>query len=572
MKEKVLSYLKIFFVVFLPIFMFGIFGPTEIFFANYKELGFLFGDFGIRFLVFGLMISLALSLILYFVPRIVRKPMLTLVWGFSIAGYIQTMFLNNDLSEIGEAAEKYSADTNSAIINILVWALILVIAFVLSYIPKKDVSNKIVVFSSIFLLAVQFVGYVSLFVTADSRAFQYEDEEYCLNASEQYTVSANQNIILFVLDNFSSTFYDWALEEYPELPDTLQDFTYYNNTCCNYHGTYPSLAHMITGHSLDTGLSTDEWLYDCWKNDTTNHFYGRLHEENYTVHLYTPITNLLTGTYDLQLMNGRIDNISLESQSREVDHALLNRTLLEMSCYRFLPKFAKGNFDVTNDQYSGIVSYPGNEIQYSNPNFYSRLVEQGLSVDDESNYFIIQHLSGTHETITTADCQYDYENATYATTVKGIFVMLEEYLNQLKELGVYDNSTIIITADHGSESRSSVVFFIKEPHEQHDSMQQTNAPISLHEIVPTVAYNAGLDSTLYGPTIHDFTPDQKIERQVLIRANMPDFPQVPKFDNPDVDGVDNCYRIYKYTGDTNDLNAKYDSFGYNLLPMTDSYY
>ena len=30
--------------------------------------------------------------------------------------------------------------------------------------------------------------------------------------------------------------------------------------------------------------------------------------------------------------------------------------------------------------------------------------------------------------------------------------MLDAYLQQLKDLGIYDNSTIIITADHGSEA------------------------------------------------------------------------------------------------------------------------
>ena len=46
-------------------------------------------------------------------------------------------------------------------------------------------------------------------------------------------------------------------------------------------------------------------------------------------------------------------------------------------------------------------------------------------------------------------CQFDDQNATCQSTVKGIFTMLEAYLNELKTLGVYDDSTIIITSDHG---------------------------------------------------------------------------------------------------------------------------
>lgn len=40
--------------------------------------------------------------------------------------------------------------------------------------------------------------------------------------------------------------------------------------------------------------------------------------------------------------------------------------------------------------------------------------------------------------------------------------MLEAYLNELKTLGVYDDSTIIITSDHGDVEYPQIIFFIKE--------------------------------------------------------------------------------------------------------------
>lgn len=80
--------------------------------------------------------------------------------------------------------------------------------------------------------------------------------------------------------------------------------------------------------------------------------------------------------------------------------------------YRFLPEYFKPQFDVNNSQYTSIVSYPDNEMMYSNYSFYEKLQDTGLSLDSASNYFTIQHLNGTHEFVNDENCAYDPDNAT----------------------------------------------------------------------------------------------------------------------------------------------------------------
>ena len=75
MKKK--EYLKKFFLcwesVFLFIFMIGIFGPSEVFFGNYTELGVVYGEFGWLFFVVGFTISIIIAFVLVFFPEIIRK-------------------------------------------------------------------------------------------------------------------------------------------------------------------------------------------------------------------------------------------------------------------------------------------------------------------------------------------------------------------------------------------------------------------------------------------------------------------------------------------------------------------
>lgn len=559
-------------IVFLPLFMFGVFGPSEIFFGNFTELGFVYGEFGWKFLITAILGALLLAFILQLLPTLPKRIVLSFIWGFSIAGYIQTMFLNKKLDQIGVSAEGYSADTTHALINAIFWMIVLASAVIIGIFREK-IWIKLLAVSSGILLGIQVVGFSSLFITADSSAFSYSDsgEELALNGADQYTLSSKENIILFVLDNFSNTFWDEALSEYPDMTDSLSDFTYYNNADCAYWGTYPSLTHMLTGHPLDPSLSVNDWLSECWNNDSTNSYYKLLKTHDYTVNLYTPITDLLTGTNSLELLQGKIDNVGTASATKEIDYPKLYKTMLQMSCYRFLPEYFKPSFDVKNSQYTSIVSYPDNEMMYSNYSFYDKLQTTGLTLDHSSNYFTIQHLNGAHEFVNDENCKYDPDHATCASTVKGIFTMLDAYLNQLKELGIYDNSTIIITADHGSEARSQMIFFIKEQGETHDAMQITNAPISLNDLVPTIVQTLGEDYSPYGQSIHDFSSDESRERSVYLRVRDDAYPAVKRFDGVTEGGM-NAYHVYTYYGTLTDLVYLYENGFYTSVPVVDSYF
>ncbi len=56
------NYLFTLLIVFLPLFMFGVFGPSEIFFGNYSEFGFIYREFGWKFLGISVVLALFIAL------------------------------------------------------------------------------------------------------------------------------------------------------------------------------------------------------------------------------------------------------------------------------------------------------------------------------------------------------------------------------------------------------------------------------------------------------------------------------------------------------------------------------
>lgn len=571
MKEKKICKFGIaFIVVFLFCFMLFIFGPSEIFFANSAEFEFIYGDFVYLVTGISLVITLIMALLLMLVPMSIYKIVVSLFFGFSIAGYIQIMFINSGLDLLGMNPEGYQIAGGQAIINILIWLAI--IGYIV-YLAFADIETwkGMVSYGSEILICIQAVAWCSLIFTAGADAYvRDESGQYILSGEEQYTVSAKDNIIVFIMDYFSNEYLIPMLEEDPDLLDSMKDFTYYDNTDCVYFGTYPSLIHILSGQEPEPQTAINNWCYNVWKSEKVQGFYRELREQDYVSNVYTPEKNLLCGMNSLDIMKGTFHNIVNDGKNIEVDREQLVKTVIKMSGYRMFPYLLKPYVYTDYSEYADIVSQKTNKIVHSNSAFYAGLIENGLTAKEDSNYYIVQHLEGVHAFTTASDGSYKAD-ATREETIKGCMVVLEEYFSQLKQLGVYDDATIIVTADHGGPRDSQVVFFMKEAGESHEELQRTSAPISLCEYPATIASAAGIDSQKYGVTVKEIPEDESRERTVWLRLMVPELPVVKKYSGNGM-GADNAYCGFTYTGGAKELYATYDDGADIVIPEIEAFY
>lgn len=558
-----------FLVFFLFSFMLFIFGPSEIFFVNIAEFKFVYSEFIWILSAIAVVGSLVLSLLTVFLPDGIRKIVLSLVFGLSIAGYLQVMFINEGLDLLGMNPEGYQVEKGQAVFNGVVWLVILILSVALSM-WKEKLWKSVIGFGAFFLIGIQSVAWISLMLSADDVAYKYEEGKWFLSGEDQYVVSADKNVIVIVLDYFSNQYLEPALEKYPDLLDGLNDFTYYNNADCTYFGTYPSLAHMLSGLEPDPTISINDWCVNIWQDERTQAFYQKLRSQNYVANIYTPEENVLCGMNGAEVLQGTFSNITNEGEGFDIHYGLLTKTMIKMSGYRMFPYALKPYLYTDVNEYSGIVEPKGQWIMQENHRFYRHLVEDGLKTDKKSNYYIFQHLAGTHVYDTDQNGQYS-EQSTMEETAKGCMVIIEEYLAQLKKLGVYDDATIIITSDHGGPRDSQVIFFMKNAHEAHDEMLESNAPIGLTEFQATIAQAVGIDYTPYGQAVSDIPPNEPRERTVWVRLFVDGLPSVPKFSGEGT-GASNAYCGFTYTGDIDDLLEKYDAGPDIIIPETDCFF
>lgn len=566
---RIKKFLLALLVIFNLIFTWVIFGPTEIFFANYIEFGFIYSDFGVKFILAGVLLSFVGALIISLLPQTVYKGVMAIVAGVSLAAYIQNLFLNRDLDLIGATAEGYQPEAGKVIVNAVIWCLILAGMFLVAY--KKKVNEK-KVFGMLagFLLAVQLVAFGSLFLTADKTAFEYPEGELCLDMEEQFTFSSNENIIMLMFDNVSNVWLDEARLAYPDIFDSVKDFTYFTNADCNYYGTFPSVVHTLTGNPVDFTLSVNEYMQECWDNPYTNAYYDTLAEHDYKVNAFIYQKEIIAAGNSLEITNGKLANVVESNARKAIDYPLLYQTLLQMSCYRYMPDGIKQAFNVNSEQYARIISYPENTIAYSNVDFYHSLLENGIELNDESNYVVFNHLSGCHEFINDENCER-VKDVSRDQAIRGLFTLVEEYLEQLKAAGIYDNSTIIIMTDHGVMYNGQPMFLMKRRNESHDVIQESTAPITYEDIIPTLIDEIGGDGSEFGRNIYSYAEDEVRERIFYDRELNYDFPMVEQYTGLKQGGA-NIWKKYVYTGNRETFAEVYDAYWYEAIPMVDCYY
>ena len=166
---------------------------------------------------------------------------------------------------------------------------------------------------------------------------------------------------------------------------------------------------------------------------------------------------------------------------------------------------------------------------YSDVSFANRLLTEGVTVDETRNgAFKFYHLHAAHKPYSMT-AEYKEGVSDLLTQSRASMKIVYTYIEQLKKAGLYENATIIITADHGQnyyntpheadeldiELISSPILFVKEAGESGTEMKTSLAPVSHDEIVPTILEVITGDTHGYGKTIREIDENDERVREFI---------------------------------------------------------
>lgn len=306
--------------------------------------------------------------------------------------------------------------------------------------------------------------------TAAAQAPSYAKDSYVFSKT-------GQNLLVIVFDMYTADHFPQILEERPELKKSFEGFTHFTDTTAAGSGTLHALAvtaggnrYSIRSINRENDGKTVEALYSesyslipkLLGNDWNSAVLGTIWPETSPEHLSVPYAPLMEDWFDYYYW-AEFENARGRDRA-DAFGRLLSISLFKAAPYSWRKKiYADGRWLASSKEtLDGFKAYAA----FRAPQDFSRVAETG-------NYYRYVYSDGTHtgrycgedlqpsltQPRTPAEFRRAHPDYNYShyLSERAFTVLLAAWLDWMRENGVYDNTRIVVTSDHGG--RDSKVLF-----------------------------------------------------------------------------------------------------------------
>ena len=539
-------------VIALFVVTFGIFMPSTLFLGNIDE--FLVGYEQVlpileKYAVIALAISIGLSIVM---NDFACHLLSAVCFAFTICLYVQGNFLNPVLPSFNGMAVDWSRFAESTKTSTVFWTAMMIAFPVLALIFRK--TSKVIIRLVCFILcATQIVTLTYM----DRTTVSTKNKDYYITKNNEFDLSASKNTVVILVDTLDAVWFEnnFAWDEY--YSQQLKDFTFFNNAVAGAAPTSLGVPYMLTGVEYDPAWSMDDYWKHAYEESTMIDDFAKAGVR----------TRIFTGDMDfIKYANfDEIDNvIPLEYSYSITSEEGFARGLYQIAAYFAAPMKWKKYFELSNNpltQYTGITTTENGEQYVTNdPQFYQDFVNSGIHPVYDEPTFTFYHLFGAHGPYTMNE-NAEYEEMESSTEnhlrqMQGCMKICFEIIENMKEQGIYDSSTIIITADHGGvQYFQNPTILVKMPDTEQDDLIINSAPVTFDNLYNTFAKSLlGEDDQRYGETLFDVDPyEVRTRRHAVNSVNVTriTFPDEPVFQESSIS-------VITFYGDARDIwNVSY---------------
>lgn len=285
-----------------------------------------------------------------------------------------------------------------------------------------------------------------------------------------------KNVIVFMMDAFFMPFVERCFDEDPNLKEQFDGFVFYKNTVSLAARTMTGTPGVFGGYSFtpwEINKRTDQTLQEK-QNQAILTMPVLFHEAGFDVTItWLPYQNFLEypveRMYDGYEYINRVETRGLYSDLWYKEHGVekglylahdIKRNLIWFSLFKMVsPIFRRAVYH--EEYWSSVVTYDGF------PRFVDNYAEldylPAMTDTDASNdSFIIIDNEMAHEALLSDAPDYvpsdkpvtsfgknEFAQNGFFTSMMSAFKTFARFFDYLKEIGVYDNTRIIIVSDHG---------------------------------------------------------------------------------------------------------------------------
>lgn len=496
-------------VAVFAVFTLFVVAPYEIVASNEADLVFglsaIWGPVALCALAIALVLAFAVSLLR---GRAFQVAML-LVFSLGLACYIQALFFNGPLPAADGRAVAWGNYRTITVLSAAIWIVVCAAPLVLS-LRFASLCRGAAAVASVCLIVVQAAGVASLFAQiSPTDAAQTDEARGAVNevvatdavATQKglFNVSPNENVIVFVLDTFDTADLDTLVGNDPSALDEFTGFTFFHDSCGMMIPTRYGVPYLLSGRVLPESDADDGVaLYNFFENRyVPPTFFQSIHDSGYSIGVWSDSYFFADSGAEQYVYNMQ------DADESSLDFAGTVSILWKCALYRdmtwaFKPFFWFWTDEINNGMVAPSEAGVLDDVPYTMDDtaYYSNLRNIGLSVKTEGQTegdFRFIHLLGAHGPYVMDEngAYVGDGNSSLERQCAGSIKIVAEYIRQLKELGLYDSATIIVTADHGvydpadttlaepMDTPSSPVMLVKPGHQ---TQEQASVPYKVSNV------------------------------------------------------------------------------------------
>ena len=450
-----------------------IYEPIVMYSGNINEFWFDFGTllsvmvlpFCITLLVFAVGYT-----VVFFATR--KKPIIFYVLEIlSFVGFVYFYIHGNFLSGIlptlyGDIIDWWGSSMavgHIASVALLVILIILVIGGIKKLSPEKTATYAAYTVGAFVIMML--VSFATTLTTPG--IYVNKDVQPVATVKNLNKISTDKNFYILLVDcTDSSTFNSFVEEKYK---DDFQDFTYFKDTTSGYSSTRNSIPLIFSGKFYTNQMEFNRFSTEALDSSKT---FEKLAKEGYNMNFYNDdFTWNSKKTLAFSNLSSDLSDYSKKGFVKQTIKYIL---------YKYLPFALKSFSKIQSLDFSSVIKAKDTGELYSwyNMSYYDNILIKEPEMTKEKLFQYV-HIQGSHS-------PYDMDEelnpipdgtGTYEQKIGASAKLASLAIKRLKESGEYDNSVIVIMADHGWKTHAPVLY-IKGFGTRNDNMQISEKQVS----------------------------------------------------------------------------------------------
>ncbi|MBR3329555.1 hypothetical protein IKG29_03490 [Candidatus Saccharibacteria bacterium] len=280
-------------------------------------------------------------------------------------------------------------------------------------------------------------------------------------------ISSKKNFYILLVDcTDSKEFNDFVTEKYE---DDFKDFTYFKDAASGYSSTRDSIPLIFSGQFYKNEIGFNEFSTKALDNSKT---FAKLESDGYDMNFYN--NDFVWNSRKSMVFSNLSSDISNYNKKGFIKQEI------KYTLYKYLPFAFKSFSKIESMDFSSVIINKdiGDIYEWENMYYYDNVLSKKPEMVDEKLFQYV-HLEGSHS-------PYDMDEnlneipggaGTYIQKIGASAKIASLAIERYKESGAYNDSVIVIMADHGWYEHVPVLY-IKGVGEEHSKMKISDKQVS----------------------------------------------------------------------------------------------